>query len=94
MSICPQGMDEQLHQPCLVVVDRPLIKLMNALDWQALYALVLPDLKKTTSSLKWWLGPPESPHFLSSKNRVPQKSWELNNLSNCIINIFFSSSVK
>lgn len=34
----------------------PLIKLMNALDWVELEKLILPDLKKSTSKLKWWLG--------------------------------------
>lgn len=34
----------------------PLIKLMNALDWVDLEKLILPDLKKSTSKLKWWLG--------------------------------------
>ena len=34
----------------------PLIKLMNALDWEQLNQVILPDLKKTTSKLKWWLG--------------------------------------
>lgn len=36
--------------------EHPLIKLMNTLDWDRLASLVMPDLKATTSKLKWWLG--------------------------------------
>ncbi|AOW58431.1 hypothetical protein BE843_09285 [Legionella pneumophila subsp. pneumophila] len=39
-----------------VLPTHPLIKLMNALDWEALGQIILPDLKKSTSKLKWWLG--------------------------------------
>ncbi len=34
----------------------PLIKLMNALNWEELAEIILPDLKKSTSKLQWWLG--------------------------------------
>jgi transposase, IS5 family len=34
----------------------PLMQLMNALDWECLSQIILPDLKKSTSKLKWWLG--------------------------------------
>ena len=34
----------------------PLIKLMNALDWEQLGQIILPDLKSSTHKLKWWLG--------------------------------------
>lgn len=36
----------------------PLIKLGNALNWTEVVQLILPDLKATTSKLKWWLGRP------------------------------------
>lgn len=39
-----------------VLPTHPLIKLMNTLDWEQLSRLILPDLKKSTSKLKWWLG--------------------------------------
>lgn len=39
-----------------VSLAHPLIKLMNALDWVELEKLILPDLKRSTSKLKWWLG--------------------------------------
>ena len=34
----------------------PLIKLMNTVDWELLSKLIIPDLKKSTRKLKWWLG--------------------------------------
>lgn len=34
----------------------PLIKLMNALNWEELGDMILPDLKKSTCKLQWWLG--------------------------------------
>lgn len=36
--------------------NHPLLKLMNALDWDELAQIILPDLKKSTHKLKWWLG--------------------------------------
>lgn len=40
----------------LVTREHPLIKLANALPWGALIALVLPDLKRTTTKGCWWMG--------------------------------------
>jgi len=41
-----------------IVVDvspaHPLVQLMNALDWEELGQIILSDLKKSTSKLKWW----------------------------------------
>jgi transposase, IS5 family len=34
----------------------PLIKLANTIDWARLMDLVLPDLKNSTTKLKWWFG--------------------------------------
>jgi hypothetical protein len=34
----------------------PLSQLMIALDWEQLGQIILPDLKKSTHQLKWWLG--------------------------------------
>lgn len=60
MSICKSGMDNQFLKAQKIMVEvsptHPLIKLMNALDWAGLDKLILPDLKKSTSKLKWWLG--------------------------------------
>ncbi len=39
-----------------VLPTHPLIKLMNTLNWEELGQTILPDLKKSTSKLKWWLG--------------------------------------
>ena len=53
-------MDNQFLKAQKIMVEvsptHPLIKLMNALDWVDLEKLILPDLKKSTSKLKWWLG--------------------------------------
>lgn len=43
-----------------IVVDvlptHPLVQLMNALNWEELGQIILSDLKKSTTKLKWWLG--------------------------------------
>ena len=39
-----------------VTNDHPLIKLANALPWALLIALVVPDLKRTTTKGCWWTG--------------------------------------
>jgi transposase, IS5 family len=53
-------MDNQFLKAQKIMVEvlptHPLIKLMNALDWEELGQIILPDLKKSTSKLKWWLG--------------------------------------
>lgn len=60
MSICKSGLDCKLeHRITLsikVETNHPLIKLANSLEWLRLFALVLPDLKNSTTKLKWWLG--------------------------------------
>lgn len=60
MSICNSGMDCKLSKTVSVVIDvtscHPLMKLMNTIDWGQLSKLIMPDLKKSTSKLKWWLG--------------------------------------
>lgn len=60
MSICHSGMNCKLSQTVSIVVDvtpnHPLIKLMNVIDWELLSKLIMPDLKKSTHKLKWWLG--------------------------------------
>ena len=59
MSICFSG----LEIPCCVqpvTIDvspaHPLIQLAQVIPWQALAAMVLPDLQHTTAQGKWWLG--------------------------------------
>jgi transposase, IS5 family len=58
MSICQSGTDIKI-QPGKILVEitasHPLIKLGQALPWQALVDLTLPDLKKTKAG-SWWLG--------------------------------------
>ena len=52
MSICKIGLKYKLLMPQKVMIEvspkHPLIKLMNAIDWQALVELILPDLKNIT----------------------------------------------
>jgi hypothetical protein len=59
MSISFSGLDT----PCSVhpvTIDvsptPPLIQLAQVIPWQALAAMGLPDLKRTTTKGKWWLG--------------------------------------
>ncbi|PJD93789.1 MAG: hypothetical protein CK423_06695, partial [Legionella sp.] len=53
-------MDCKLSKTTSIVIDvtpcHPLMKLMNTIDWEQLSKLIMPDLKKSTSKLKWWLG--------------------------------------
>ncbi len=60
MSLCISGLSDQWLKTQKIMVevssDHPLIKLMNALDWEGLCDVVLPDLKRSTGRLKWWLG--------------------------------------
>jgi IS5 family transposase len=60
VSICISGLGSRLISTKRITIEvspeHPLIQLMNTLDWQALSKLVINDLKKTTSKLKWWLG--------------------------------------
>lgn len=59
MSLCFSG----LHTPCrasTVTIDvsptHPLLQLALVIPWPTLADLVLPDLKRTTTTGKWWLG--------------------------------------
>lgn len=60
MSICISGLHNKIDKNETISIRvlslHPLIKLSNSIDWTALHDLVLPDLKKSTSKLKWWLG--------------------------------------
>src|ERR1700722_12736369 len=58
MSICQSGIDSKIQPGKILVAitaSHPLIKLGQALPWQAMLDLILPDLKKTKSGY-WWLG--------------------------------------
>jgi len=58
MSICQSGMDCNIQAGKILVeitASHPLIKLGQALPWQELVDLTLPDLKKTKAG-SWWLG--------------------------------------
>lgn len=61
MSICHSGLNKKVVGQ-LICIDigpnHPLIKLANALSWETIADIVLPDLKSTTSKKKWWVGRP------------------------------------
>lgn len=60
MSICISGLHNKIDKNETISIRvssiHPLIKLSNSIDWNALHNLVLPDIKKSKSKLKWWLG--------------------------------------
>lgn len=58
MSLCDQGLDATLTDTALTVAvsaTDPLVRLANALDWRAIAALAIPDLKRTAKGC-WYLG--------------------------------------
>jgi len=61
MSIDDSGLNDKVL-PCDIVIpiakQHPLMQLANALEWDKLADLVLPDLKSTTPKGKWWMGRP------------------------------------
>lgn len=59
MGFCTSGIGRRLTDSKIIIYvseTHPLIKLANTLDWERLSDLVLPDLKNSTSKLKWWMG--------------------------------------
>jgi transposase, IS5 family len=59
MSICFSGLDTPCDvHPVTIDVSptHPLMQLAQVIPWQALTAMVLHDLKRTTAKGKWWLG--------------------------------------
>lgn len=62
MSFDDSGFNNPKHKPCDIIIgvksNHPLIELANALCWDSLLELILPDLKETTAQKKWWLGRP------------------------------------
>ena len=58
MSLCIAGLNAKVsggHITLAVSNTDPLVKLANLLDWEALYAIVLPDLQATEKRL-WFRG--------------------------------------
>lgn len=58
MSLCRRGLDTKLKRTTikiLVPTTDPLIRLGNALDWEMVAEIVLPDLKLTAKGF-WYLG--------------------------------------
>jgi transposase, IS5 family len=58
MSICQSGTDSKIQAGKILIditASHPLIKLGQALPWQELVDLTLPNLKKTKAG-RWWLG--------------------------------------
>jgi len=61
MSICKIGLKSKVKGgkiSILIPLDHKLITLANIISWERLSELVLPDLKNSTTKLKWWLGRP------------------------------------
>jgi hypothetical protein len=59
MSICFSGLDTPCDvHPVTIDVSptHPLMQLAQVIPWQALTAMVLHDLKRTTAKGQWWLG--------------------------------------
>lgn len=61
MSIDDSGLDNKITGGKVLIEiknDHPLIQLAQALAWEQLAEIVLPDLKATTQKGCWWLGRP------------------------------------
>jgi hypothetical protein len=59
MSIDLSGTDTKLESATVEIYvsqEHPLIRLANTLDWQKIAELVIEDIKKTTTKLRWWAG--------------------------------------
>jgi hypothetical protein len=59
MGIDLSGIDSDLESSTVEIYvsqDHRLIKLANALDWRMIGEIVIKDLKKTTTKLRWWIG--------------------------------------
>jgi transposase, IS5 family len=59
MSICDSGVESNVRSSIVsikITSEHPLIQLCNALNWQKLSEMVLPDLKASTKKGQWWLG--------------------------------------
>ena len=60
MSLNLEGFDNKIEGTTLALTvdnNHPLLKLANALPWETLLELILPDLKET-QQLLWWVGRP------------------------------------
>ena len=60
MSLNLEGFENKIEGATLVLTvdnNHPLLKLANALPWETLLELILPDLKET-KQLLWWVGRP------------------------------------
>ncbi len=60
MSLNLDAFTEQVESSSIALnihSNHPLIKLSNALPWEHLLTLILPDLKET-QRLRWWVGRP------------------------------------
>jgi len=62
MSICHSGLTQRVYGKTVSIIvaqEHPLIRLANALSWETLAELVMPDLRMTAKK-KWWVGRPLS----------------------------------
>src|SRR3990167_5005685 len=61
MSICHSGLNSKVSGKIVhieIKLNHPLINFVNALSWEEIAAIVMPDLKSTTKNKKWWIGRP------------------------------------
>jgi hypothetical protein len=61
MSICHSGIGDSIQEGVVAIMisgKHPLVRLANALAWDELAQIVLPDLQKSTQHKKWWVGRP------------------------------------
>src|SRR4051812_41505698 len=61
MSICHSGLANKVRGKSVSIdinLNHPLIKLANAIEWEEIAAIVMPDLQSTTKNKKWWTGRP------------------------------------
>ena len=61
MSICHSGLNRKINGKIVCIeikLNHPLINFVNALSWEEIAAIVMPDLESTTKSKKWWIGRP------------------------------------
>lgn len=59
MSICYEGLNNKVIGTEIrinIKDDHKLLKLANALPWERLSRMVLPDLQCTTNKFRWWVG--------------------------------------
>jgi IS5 family transposase len=61
MSIDDSGLNGKISGRDIVITvenNHPLIQLAQALNWEELAEIIVPDLQSTTKKRRWWMGRP------------------------------------